>query len=352
MDPDSAKHDLPVNDAEFSPGIFVGGRTDVAQRKHNEDAFLVNPSLDVVAVADGVGGHHAGEVASRITCEAINAEMALSGDLDKAVRFANQEVMAGVSSGLGKAGMASTVVAAHLDGTQYQIAWVGDSRAYLWDGQLHLLTRDHSFVAAQLEMGKITLEEARNHPRKNVIVQAIGLHHDSDLKVGYNAGALAPGEVLLLCTDGLNDVLDSGQIATILSLNSPLAEKCEGLIRATLEAGGRDNVTVALIGAELSVMSTGKQPNIVWSYDPDSSHYEGLPELLDDTQLRQPVSTEMGSRPGTTQMMKVNLDEELRKRGGEMPDAGPEKQPAYWTWLVLGVAGLGVAAVAAMWFLG
>ena len=352
MDPDSAKHDLPISDAELSPGIIGCGRTDVAQRKHNEDAFLVNAELGVVAVADGVGGHHAGEVASRITCEAINAEMGLSGDLDKAVRYANQEVMAGVAAGLGKVGMASTVVAAHLKGTHYQIAWVGDSRTYLWDGQLHLLTRDHSFVAAQLEMGKITLEEARNHPRKNVIVQAIGLHHDSDLKVGYNAGALAPGEVLLLCTDGLNDMLDSGEIATILSLNSPLSDKCEGLIKATLAAGGRDNVTVALIGAEQTVMSTGRRPNVVWSFDPVAARYEGLPELLDDTQLRQPTSTEMSSRPGTTQIMKVDLAEEVRKRNGEGPSPEPEKQPGYWAWLVLGIAGLGTLAVAAMWLLG
>lgn len=352
MDLDSAKRDLPISDAEFSPGIIGCGRTDVAQRKHNEDAFLVNPELGVVAVADGVGGHHAGEVASHITCEAINSEMQRSGDLEQAVRCANQEVMAGVTAGLGKAGMASTVVAAHLDGTQYQVAWVGDSRTYLWDGELHLLTRDHSFVAAQLEMGKITLEEARSHPRKNVIVQAIGLHDDNDLKVGYNAGALAPGEVLLLCTDGLNDVLDSAQISAILSLTSPLSDKCDGLIKATLAAGGRDNVTVALIGAEYSVMSTGKRPNIVWSFDPSTGDYEGLPELLDDTQIRQPVGTEMARRPGTTQIMKVDLMEEVRRRTGEHPAPKQEKQPGHWTWIVLGVTALGVLAAGALFFLG
>jgi hypothetical protein len=147
-------------------------------------------------------------------------------------------------------------------------------------------------------------------------------------------------------------VLDSAEIATILSLNSPLTDKCEGLIKATLAAGGRDNVTVALVGAEQTVMSTGKRPNVVWSFDPVSGRYEGLPELLDDTQLRQPVSTEMSNRPGTTQIMKVDLVEEVRKRSGEVPSTEPERQPASWTWLVLGIAGLGVLAVAVMWLLG
>ncbi len=248
--------------------------------------------------------------------------------------------------------MASTVVAAHLQGPKFDVAWVGDSRAYLWDGSLHLLTRDHSFVAAQLEMGKITLEEARNHPRKNVIVQAIGLHKDGDLRVGKNSGALAPGEILLLCTDGLNDVLENLQISAILSLNSSLAEKCEGLIQATLAAGGRDNVTVALLGADVSVMSTGKRPEVVWSFDPATGHYEGLPELLDDTHIEAPVGTEMQRRPGTTQIMKVDVMEEVRRRSGEHPR--PENMPSNtgnWTSLVVGIAVAGVLAAAAALFL-
>ena len=352
MDPVSAQTDLPSSDAEFSPGIYACGRTHVAQRKHNEDAFLVGADTSVVVVADGVGGHNAGEVASRITGEAIQEEMQRSGDLEQAVRFANQQVMAGVAAGVGRDGMASTVVAAHMNGTKFDIAWVGDSRTYLWDGSLHLLTRDHSFVAAQLEMGRITLEEARNHPRKNVIVQAIGLHKDGDLKVGRNSGALAPGEILLLCTDGLNDILENLQISAILSLNSSLAEKCEGLIQATLAAGGRDNVTVALVGADVSVMSTGKRPSTVWSFDPATGNYEGLPELLDDTHLDQPIGTEMQKRPGTTQMMKMDVMEEVRRRSGEHPKPEiKENNTGNWNWLVLAIAAVGVVAAAAALFL-
>ncbi|MFT6288320.1 MAG: protein phosphatase [Alcanivorax sp.] len=350
MDQVAAQTDRPSTDMEFSPGIHVCVRTHVAQRKHNEDAFLVGLDTSVVVIADGVGGHNAGEVASRMTGEAIQEEMLRSGDLEQAVRFANQQVMAGVAAGVGQEGMASTVVAAHMEGPKFDIAWVGDSRTYLWDGSLHLLTRDHSFVAAQLEMGKITLEEARNHPRKNVIVQAIGLHKDGDLNVGRNSGALAPGETLLLCTDGLNDILENLQISAILSLKSSLAEKCEGLIQATLAAGGRDNVTVALLGADVSMISTGKGPSTVWSFDPETGKYEGLPELLDDTHLDQPIGTEMKKRPGTTEMMRIDVMDEVRLRSGEhlRPEIR-QSNTVSWNWLVLAITAVGlVAAVAAL----
>lgn len=352
MDQVAPQTDLPSSDAEFSPGIYACGRTHVAQRKHNEDSFLIGADTSLVVVADGVGGHHAGEVASRITAEAIQEEILRSGDLEQAVRFASQQVMAGVAAGVGRDGMASTVVAAHMNGTKFDIAWVGDSRTYLWDGSLHLLTRDHTFVAALLETGKITLEEARSHPRKNVIVQAIGLNKGDDLKVGRNSGALAPEEILLLCTDGLNDTLESSQISAILSLNSSLAEKCEDLIQATLAAGGRDNVTVAMVGADVSVMSTGKRPSTVWSYDPANGHYEGLPELLDPTHVGRPIDTEMQKPRDATQMMKVDLMEEVRRRSGEHPRPDIEQSnTGNWKWLVLGIAAVGVVAAAAALFL-
>ncbi len=225
----------------------ASGETDVGRREHNEDAFLIDHELGLVVVADGVGGHQAGEVASQVTCEVLARDVLASGDLEPAIRSANLEVRDAVAGGRGKPGMATTVVAAQFNGAHYQLAWVGDSRAYLWDGQLKLLTRDHSYVEALLEKGQITFEEARRHPRKNVIVQAIGLQEEDKLRVGINQGELLPGQVLVLCSDGLSDVLDCDRLASVLALDQPLEERCRALVLAAVEQGGRDNVTVVLV---------------------------------------------------------------------------------------------------------
>lgn len=266
------------------------GATHVGQRHHNEDAYLLNPEQGLAVVADGVGGHQAGEVASAITCEVIQREVTAGHSIEEGIRAANREVMAAVAQGRGKAGMASTVVVARFSDNDYELAWVGDSRGYLWDGQLKLLTRDHSYVQALLARGQITLAQARNHPRRNVIVQAIGLQDDSKLQVGVNCGRLEPGQVLLLCSDGLSDVLDSGELSDILAADRPLRERCEALVETAVNAGGRDNITVVLLpGAESSGGSALLEPEIIWSYDPASGEYSGLPELEGGESLDTPA---------------------------------------------------------------
>lgn len=256
------------------------GATHVGQRNHNEDAYLLDPDCGLAVVADGVGGHQAGEVASAIICEVIQREVAAGHSIEQGIRAANREVMAAVSQGRGKAGMASTVVVARFIDSDYELAWVGDSRAYLWDGQLKLLTRDHSYVQALLARGQITLAQARNHPRKNVIVQAIGLQADEKLQVGINCGRLEPGQVLLLCSDGLSDVLDSAALSEILCAPEPLRTRCETLVDTAVRAGGRDNITVVLLpGTDADSGADLLEPEIIWSYDPASGEYSGLPEL-------------------------------------------------------------------------
>jgi len=267
------------------------GQTHVAQRGHNEDTFLIEESLGLMVVADGVGGHLAGEVASKLTCEILSREIAAGSTLLPAIRNANAEVFSAVERGHGKAGMASTVVALHFDGPLYELAWVGDSRAYLWDGSLGLLSLDHSYVESLVRSGQISIEEARVHPRKNVIEQAIGLQGYDNLKIGNNGGQLLSGQVLLLCSDGLNDALSSAQIADVLAGEVPLPARCQHLVSAALEAGGRDNVTVVLLeaGPDLVAVEGAPEPEFVWRYDPVSAVYEGLPELasrLRNTALR------------------------------------------------------------------
>ncbi|MEP1473069.1 MAG: protein phosphatase 2C domain-containing protein [Halieaceae bacterium] len=302
-----------MSTVEMHAAMETCAGTHVARRKHNEDAFLVDRDSGLVIVADGVGGHQAGEVASGITCEVIASSLTSGADLSEAIRNSNKAVMTAVTDGRGREGMASTVVAALFDGADYRIDWVGDSRAYLWDGQLHLLTRDHSYVAAQLELGKITLEQARNHPRKNVIVQAIGLQSEENLRVDTCSGRLAAGETLLLCSDGLNDVLDSAQIAKILASGKTPQQRCDSLIEETVQAGGRDNVTVALVRAGDEIDSVGLQPAKVWTYDPATDEHLGLPEVV-GVEITQPnVRRVTPKSRHSTQMMPVAQVEAMRQ---------------------------------------
>lgn len=330
------------------PALETCAGTHVARRKHNEDAFLVARESGLVIVADGVGGHQAGEVASGITCEVIASSLSEGADLSEAIRQSNKAVMAAVTDGRGREGMASTVVAAVFDGTNYRVDWVGDSRAYLWDGQLHLLTRDHSYVAAQLELGKITLEQARDHPRKNVIVQAIGLQSDENLRVDTCSGRLAPGETLLLCSDGLNDVLDSAQIATILASGKTPKQQCDALIEETVQAGGRDNVTVALVRAGDELDSTAARPDVVWTFDPATNKHLGLPEVV-GVEITQPnVRRVTPKSRHSTQMMPVAQVEAMRQLAVKA-DRRERRSRTLWLVLFAGVAAaatLGIAYLA------
>jgi len=313
-------------------GIQAVGVTHVGQRKHNEDAYYIDIAQGITLVADGVGGHDAGEVASAITCEVIAREVGAQASVTDAVRSANREVMEAVAQGRGKTGMASTVVAVHLVGVQYQIAWVGDSRAYLWDGQLKLLTQDHSYVQSLLAQGRITLEEARDHPRKNVIVQAIGLQGNDVLEVGENSGSLAAGQILLLCSDGLSDVVDSARISEILMAQGSLQQCCQALVDEAVRAGGRDNITVLLLAGPVQENSAVlSSPQIVWSYDPATGDYSGLPEQeITSPSVRRVMPKGASQKSSeTTRVMSVDEVATLKR-------ATPKKPSRRWVmWLVV-----------------
>jgi serine/threonine protein phosphatase PrpC len=256
--------------------LDIGACSHVGRREHNEDRYLIDRELGLVIVADGVGGHHSGEVASAITCEVIRREVASGADLRTAIERANTGVLEGVASGRGKAGMASTVVAARLAPSGYELAWVGDSRIYLWDGKLRLLSRDHSFVEEQITSGLITREEARNHPRRNVILRAVGTA-SGNLEAGTGRGQLAPGTCLLLCSDGITDPLDSPQLCALLSQRTGAEETCQRLVDAAYQAGGKDNITALLVvntGRAGEQYDRGATAQAVWVFDPDTAQYE------------------------------------------------------------------------------
>ena len=228
-----------------------GSRTDIGNvREHNEDSLTVLPPL--FAVADGMGGHEAGEIASEITINTLNDLAPQSADaeaLARAVVAANLNVIKAPSQGVGREGMGTTLTAAILEKERLVIAQVGDSRAYLLhNGSLQQLTRDHSLMADMIEAGQLTEAEARVHPNRSVITRAIGSdpHMQPDL---YELN-VETGDRLLLCSDGICGMIEDHEIASIMR-QAPSAQSCaDQLVEAALAAGGFDNATAVVVDVE------------------------------------------------------------------------------------------------------
>ena len=230
-----------------TPQIYAASTHVGCVRGHNEDSFLAQSPLFVVA--DGMGGHEAGEVASEIAVNTISnyAPKEPNGpQLGEAIQKANLAILEGAATGLGKPGMGTTVTAAMIFDNQLLIAQVGDSRAYLLhNGQLQRITRDHSLVADLVEQGRLTEEEARIHPQRSVITRALG--SDPNTMPDAYALRLSQGDRLLLCSDGLSGMVLDSRIESILNRYSDVQECCDKLIDEALKAGGLDNVTAIVV---------------------------------------------------------------------------------------------------------
>ena len=220
-------------------------------RKLNEDAFVNRPDLGLWAVADGAGGHHAGEVASGEVAAQLQAiEAGLSaGEILVEVRHRLEDAHARLRRDAARRGagvmMATTVVALMARNDHFACLWAGDSRAYLLRGDvLTEVTRDHSLVQEMIDNGEISEAEAQDHPQANVITRAVGAHIDP-LDLEKRAGRLHAGDRLLLCSDGLCKAISNPRLAELLA--GEAEGGAERLIRAALDAGGTDNVTVVTI---------------------------------------------------------------------------------------------------------
>lgn len=228
---------------EFGHLSHVGLR-----RELNEDTYYGNAELGLWLVADGMGGHEFGEVASAVAREAIVASIRKGKSLVESIRFADEEIIRHSKMRTEGLPMGTTVAAARLNGNNYEIAWVGDSRVYLWNGQLRQISQDHSYVQELIDQGAITAEQARSHPHRNVVTQALGVTDPAHLKVESVTGEFKAGMQLLLCSDGLTEEVDNAAIGRILSQSQFTAQECvDHLIAAALDGGGTDNVTVLLI---------------------------------------------------------------------------------------------------------
>lgn len=242
------------------------GLSDVGrQRNLNEDAYLVDAGKSLFVVADGMGGHAAGEVASKIATETIQDFIAHTEEEDgtwphaydenfsrptnrlmSAMKIANSRVIEAMKRDVRLQGMGTTVVGGLLDGNRISVAHVGDSRAYLVrDGQMSRITSDHSWVFEQVRAGVMTEAEAEKHPLRNVITRALG--GASTVVPDATELEVRPGDVLLLCSDGLTGMVTDDDILRIITQTEDVAEACEKLIESANESGGHDNITAVVV---------------------------------------------------------------------------------------------------------
>ena len=268
-----------VPEADVSPlEISAAGLSDVGRkRKSNEDSFAAVDGLKLYIVADGMGGHAAGEVASRLAVESIERHIsgaqphtvptvpagarppapeeahlpAPARQVLNAIRLANQEIVRSVRRNQSMRGMGTTVVLVYIHGRRAYIGSVGDSRAYLVrDEGISQLTDDHTFVNEQVRAGTLTHAEARRHPSRNILTRAVG--SQEEVEPDLIEHDLEAGDLLLLCSDGLTAMVDDGEILQALRHRDGDLEKCcRALIDLANERGGDDNITTVLIRATI-----------------------------------------------------------------------------------------------------
>jgi len=249
--------------------LTAAGLSDVGRkRKSNEDSYHIDAVRGLFIVADGMGGHVAGEVASQLAVDTIQEFLRISDadseitwpfDFDEklsaggnrvqaAIQLANREIVRHMQEREDTRGMGTTVVTAVVVDDACYIGHVGDSRAYLIrDGKISQLTRDHTFVNEQVEKGFMSRAEAEKHPARNILTRAVG--STEDLHVDLSETPLQPGDRILLCSDGLSSMVEDTAILGAVEQSPDLDEACARLVALANESGGWDNVTAVLIQA-------------------------------------------------------------------------------------------------------
>lgn len=246
--------------------VTADGLTDVGNvRKNNEDAFLVRAALPLLVVADGVGGQAAGEVASNLFVSNCEYEFENARDqvrdpsllIKRCFHNANRKIIDYTDTAPDTRGMACTAEVLTFSDGDYVVGHVGDSRTYLIrDGRIQLITRDHSYVQEQLDLGLIKPEEAETHRLRNAIYRAVGF--ETELDVDIIRDRVRDKDLFLLCSDGLSDMVPDDQLLHLATGPGNLAERVKSLVAAAKAAGGRDNITVVLAEARVEPTLTQK----------------------------------------------------------------------------------------------
>ncbi|PWK51838.1 PP2C family protein-serine/threonine phosphatase [Pleionea mediterranea] len=232
-------------------------RTDPGKvRELNEDSCLCEPELGLWVVADGMGGHSCGEVASHQAIESIKQECAAGKSVSEAIQQAHFDILKAAESGEGADGMGTTAVALKHNGSGFSMNWVGDSRGYLWQPKkkrLTQLTQDHSLVERLLSAGLISQEESKSHPQRHLITQCLGSKELKQVKVDTTRYQWEPEQVILLCSDGLTEELTEQDMITIFSAQSDLDITADRLLRMALNKGGQDNISIILLRSPIEL---------------------------------------------------------------------------------------------------
>jgi protein phosphatase len=260
--------------------LAVAYSTDVGRvREGNEDSFVIDEALGLFAVADGMGGHVGGEVASTTAIEALRAAVAQGQAIDAAIVTANAAVLDRAAGDRTLSGMGTTLTAMRpLSGSQLLLGHVGDSRAYLLrDGELERLTEDHSLVEELVRDGRITREQAEVHPQRNIVTRVLGVDYQID--VDLLTIDVMTGDRLLLCSDGLTSMVREREVARLLGSSASVQAIADHLVDAAVANGGEDNVTVVVV----DVLDAGGSTEVE---DASTSSVEAAPgetdEMLDD----------------------------------------------------------------------
>jgi serine/threonine protein phosphatase PrpC len=306
------------------------------RRRRNEDNYVVAPPL--FAVADGMGGAQAGEVASQLAASALEGGNSDAPDgpqrIDELIQEANRRIFDRASTDPSASGMGTTMTVALVEGMTVAIGHVGDSRAYLVRGeQMEQLTEDHSLVNELLKSGKLSEEEAQVHPQRSVITRAVGTDPDVDVD-GFTIEA-EDGDVFLICSDGLSDMVEDEEILELLHENRDDLDKAvKALVAAANRGGGEDNITALAFR-----ISTETAPNLE-----DTVAMPALPDPADepDEQTREYAEPDPG---GDTMVVPP----------GEIPEPAPQPQPTADAKRVrvvlIGVVLLAIVAALLVWWL-
>ena len=250
------------------------------RRRRNEDAFVVSPPL--FAVADGMGGAKAGEIASRLAAAAVREEGRERMDVSELIREANRRVFERARDDASASGMGTTMTVALVEDDHVTIGHVGDSRAYrLRDDGLEQLTEDHSLVAELVRSGRLSPEEAETHPQRSVITRVLGT--DADVDVDTFTIETRDGDVFLICSDGLTTMVDESRIVDVVTENrEDLERAAKQLIAEANRSGGEDNVTVVffeIVAAGTETGETARMPTVTADDDDTLTEAEDVPVI-------------------------------------------------------------------------
>lgn len=226
-----------------SVGITHQGR----RRVNNEDNFLLATNEKLWAVADGMGGHRDGEYASAVALTSVVRAVRTGASLVAAIEAAHVEILAAAQSGFGALGMGSTIVGLRTIHDQFHIAWIGDCRAYLWNGAISRLTRDHTLGEALIEHSHTTIADQSDARARKQLYKSVGAPEEKNVTADSMSGQWQSGDVIILCSDGLTDELTDEDIANAMQQCPSVEQACDELLKNALANGGRDNITMVLV---------------------------------------------------------------------------------------------------------